>query len=95
MSPEMISRKGYHLKTDVWSMGVMFYQMLSADFATDVKGKVNEGDIKFLRTQIERAWNKDQQHDMEIISLLANVTFQMLTIDPNERPSALEVFEQL
>lgn len=99
MSPEMTSRKGYDLKTDVWSMGVMFYQLVSVgDFITDVKGKIIENDTDYLRTQIQRAWSSSSGSsaaDMEIISVLADITFEMLKVNPDERLSANEVLQKL
>ncbi|EFC40351.1 hypothetical protein NAEGRDRAFT_81029 [Naegleria gruberi] len=92
MSPEMSSRRGYNLSTDIWSMGVMFYQLLSFDFNTDVKGKVQNGEFDFLTTQIERTWSGQ---DLEIITSLKKLTFDMLNLDPDSRPTAKQAFEAL
>ena len=88
----MSSRRGYNLSTDIWSMGVMFYQLLSFDFNTDVKGKVQNGEFDFLTTQIERTWSGQ---DLEIITSLKKLTFDMLNLDPDSRPTAKQAFEAL
>ncbi|KAG2374581.1 hypothetical protein C9374_010600 [Naegleria lovaniensis] len=96
MSPEMTTRKGYDLKTDVWSMGVMFYQLVSVgDFVTDVKGKILENDVNYLRSQINRAWSSGSDADIETISVLTGLTFDMLKIDPDERLSSNEILQRL
>ena len=28
MSPEMIGRKAYNSKSDIWSLGIIYYQMI-------------------------------------------------------------------
>lgn len=44
MAPEILSRKSYGFKADIWSVGVVFYQMLFGKYP--FKGK-SDGDLLY------------------------------------------------
>ena len=85
LSPEIINECKYNSKTDIWSLGVLFYEIccLKLPFTSKVpspdavKLKIVQGTFPPLPKEIP-----------EDISKLIN---KMLTLDPTERPSAKEL----
>lgn len=88
LSPQHVLGKGYDEKCDVWSCGVLAYQMLSGDmpfFAAtngEVKRKIREGKLSFPDAEWEE------------ISLKAKDCIKsMLAYNDKERPSANVVLQ--
>lgn len=61
MSPEILNGRSYSTKSDIWSTGILIYQMLfgkipyTASNVVELAKKVNENAIKFP----EKIKNKD------------------------------------
>ena len=49
-APEILKGEPYDMKVDIWSLGVIFYQMLYRRMPYDFKGKQIGGMIKILNT---------------------------------------------
>lgn len=79
LSPEIIESKPYSNKSDVWSMGVLLYEMCA------LKPPFNANSLQFLALKIVKGSYEPLQGNFtkELKSLIA----QMLNIDPNRRPS--------
>ena len=87
MSPEMLNEMQYDLKTDVYSMGVTFFELCFWKFPR-VPGISFEGGIKLIEVPIEN--NKDV-YSKELI----NIIYKMLELDKNKRPTSEEVLNLL
>ncbi|XP_025107919.1 serine/threonine-protein kinase Nek4-like [Pomacea canaliculata] len=80
LSPEMLNQKPYNSKTDIWSLGCVFYDIAS------MKSKEEEMGLMFLLFQVMGGRNVPLP---EIYSEgLRETILRMLTKDPQERPSA-------
>lgn len=79
MCPEILNGSSYSTKSDVWSMGVIFFQMLygrtphKASSLEELISKVNKKQIKFT----QKLKNEDLQTLFE----------RMLRFEPEERIS--------
>ena len=87
MSPEMLSEMQYDLKTDVYSMGVTFFELCFWKFPR-VPGISFDGGIKLNDVPIEN--NKDV-YSKELIDII----YKMLELDKNKRPTSQEILNLL
>jgi len=78
--PEMIEKKDYSFETDIWSLGVTFYQLITLnepfeDNIFEINDNILKGNIKQIP--------KDCKIDKKFIELIK----EMLKVRPEERPS--------
>ena len=85
-SPEVWSGKPYGLKSDIWSLGCILYQMttLKMPFQGNNFKEVYSNVLKCKYSPLPKIYSKD-------LDLLIK---QLLQIDPEKRPSALEILEE-
>ncbi len=83
LSPEIIESKHYGFKSDIWSLGVLLYEMCA------LKPPFDGPSLHFLAMKIVKGAYTPlpAQYSRELKSLVA----QMLTIDPNKRPSIHQI----
>jgi serine/threonine protein kinase len=83
MSPEVIRNDGYDFKSDVWSLGCVFYELITfkSPFRTDEKislfdlfNKINKGDYPKIT-------------DEKYSNLIKDLVDQMMKVNPEERIS--------
>ena len=85
LAPELWNNQRYSKKADIWSLGVLLYEILALKrpfTATNMKGlmaKVLAGEYPALPDRFSQG--------------LKDVVRVMLTIDANQRPSIAEIFE--
>ena len=85
-SPEVWSGKPYGLKSDIWSLGCILYQMttLKMPFQGNNFKEVYSNVLKCKYSPLPKIYSKD-------LDLLIK---QLLQIDPEKRPSAIEILEE-
>ena len=89
LSPEMIAGS-YGLATDVWSLGVVFYILLSGNYPfeckssdlEEIKGKICQGHYEFP----PQYWGDVSAGAIDLIC-------KMLTVDPEKRISMKDALD--
>ncbi len=96
VAPEILERKGYDGKCDVWSAGVMMYLLLAADFP--FKGQTQQATFDKIKKD---TYNLSATEQLRRLSTQGrNVLAKLLAKDPNKRYTAREAlrdpwFDQL
>ncbi|XP_014217335.1 serine/threonine-protein kinase Nek4-like [Copidosoma floridanum] len=81
ISPEMLKREPYDFKSDIWSMGIIFYEMLSKELAFPAK------DITEITDMICKEEQKRLFTKVEVSVETEIIVYKMLLRDPDKRPS--------
>ena len=88
LSPKILQKKEYSFKTDIWSLGVTFYELITLNYPfegesdTEIEDNILKGNIKKIPD-----YCKVDNRFIELIK-------EMLSIRPEERPSAEEILER-
>ncbi len=79
LSPEIIENKPYNFKSDIWSLGVLLYEMCA------LKPPFNGGSLHMLALQIVRGQYQPvpAQYSQQVKTLLQS----LLSLDPAKRPN--------
>lgn len=92
MAPELVNRQPYNEKVDVWSLGVITYQLLSGKTpfeSTSIKKidwNINNKNLKFKSTA-DQNWDHVSQN-------AKNFILRCLDRDPTTRPSIRQLFKE-
>ena len=92
MAPELVNRQPYTEKVDVWSLGVITYQLLSghtpfeSDSIKKIDWNINNKRIRFETTAKEN-WSDISDNAKAFI-------LKCLERDPAKRPSIRELFKE-
>ena len=84
MAPEILNGSKYCNKVDVWSLGVLLYEILQG--STPFKGK----------SQIEKLGNVNKEQIVFTFSIsqaAKNLIHRLLSKNPKNRPNVSEIFE--
>jgi len=70
MAPELIERKRYSEKVDIWSLGVITYQLLSGVTPFDGRNikDINKNIVQKKLMFVEKEWKKVSQNPKDFIS---------------------------
>lgn len=100
MSPEMMLNQDYDEKADIWSLGVIFYLLLTKTHPLQyLSERVVKEDLKdYVRKTLQSSHPEDlidfESKDLEDLPADAEYLLKkMLTIDPNGRISAYQILE--
>ena len=85
MSPELLERKPYNVKTDIWALGCSIYEL--ATFSTPYEAP----NMNILLNKIRNGL--PQRIDKTYSDELWNIISKMLTYDYNKRPSSLQLID--
>ena len=86
MSPELLERKPYNVKTDIWALGCSIYEL--ATFSTPYEAPNMNVLLNKIRNGLPQRIDKTYSDE------LWNIISKMLTYDYNKRPSSLELIEE-
>ena len=92
LAPEMIRRAGHTEKLDVWTIGVLMFELLEGRSPFAVKA--NLGDRRLASAMVERNILSGKIHFEKTASKEAQYAVsQMLNVDSSKRPSAKEILQ--
>jgi hypothetical protein len=88
MSPEIFAKKPYSLKSDLWSLGVTFLEIMCLH--VDV--------VPYLEVYRNPTFYKDVETQLLTIGYskeIITIVLQCLLLDPSQRPSAHQIHQQI
>lgn len=83
LSPEIIENKPYSFKSDIWSMGVMLYELCA------LTHPFTASSLQFLALKIVKGSYSSLQGNYS--KDVKNLISDMLQLDPNKRPSVNDI----
>lgn len=92
MAPELVSNKPYNEKVDVWSLGVITYQLLSGKTPFESRN-LQKIDFNIKHKPI-RFDNRNDENWDDISQEAKDFILACLQRDPNKRPSVAQLFKQ-
>jgi serine/threonine protein kinase len=88
LSPERMVEEDYDHKSDIWSLGIVMYQLVSGDsYPFDVKKSLTN--IVLIHTAITA--NKRKQLPPQVSNEFSTLIWKMLEVDPTNRVSANDI----
>ena len=84
ISPEIMQGKEYTYSTDIWSLGILIYELCLLEHPQK-KYRINN--MKYMNGMIPELNDKDYSSE------LSNLIKRMLSVDPEKRPTASEVLD--
>lgn len=87
MAPEMILKKKYNNKSDLWSVGIILYELLTGDVPFKVKNMV-----ELIQTIQKVKITLPLKYDTMLSSSCKELLFQLLKKNPDERISWEDFF---
>ena len=85
LSPEIVNNKQYTIKSDIWSLGVLLYEMMALKMPFDANS------LPMLTLKIIKG--NYAPPPQIYTSDLRNLVSQLLSVDPNKRPTADEILK--
>lgn len=86
LSPEIVQNKPYNFKSDIWSLGVLLYEMCVLKMPFDATS-LPMLSLKIMRGNYPSLPNPFSKE-------MRNLIASMLQVDPNKRPSITELLRQ-
>ena len=84
LSPEIISNIPYSYKSDIWSLGVLMYEMSTFKMPFDASS-IKELASKIQKGDFEKIDNKNYSKDLK------QLIYDMLKVNPEKRPSTKDI----
>ena len=85
LSPEIVNNKQYTIKSDIWSLGVLLYEMMALKMPFDANS------LPMLTLKIIKG--NYAPPPQIYTSDLRNLVSQLLNVDPNKRPTVDEILK--
>ena len=86
ISPEIVQNQPYSFKSDIWSLGVLLYELIALKYPFDASS-LPKLMIKIMKGQYMKI--KDKSFSTE----LKNLVYMILNVDPVKRPGIKEILE--
>ena len=95
MAPELQLNQGYGLKADIWSTGILLYQLLSRDTKTNIFLEMIQKGEEKTRATLETKIDKIYEHKISKPSKykLKQLLWTMLKFHPEERATAQQCLD--
>jgi NIMA (never in mitosis gene a)-related kinase len=87
LSPEIVQNKPYSFKSDVWSLGILLYEMMALKMPFDANS------LPMLSLKIMKGSYNPPPH--VYTKDLRNLVAALLVVDPNKRPSINDILSIL
>jgi serine/threonine protein kinase len=87
MSPQILSKEPYNSKCDIWSVGVIFYELLFGRHPWQGKG------LSDLLKNIKHHKEVEFPADVEVSEISKSFLIQCLQFDEVNRLSWMEIYE--
>ncbi|RNF26608.1 protein kinase [Trypanosoma conorhini] len=87
LSPELWRRESYSYKADIWSMGVLFYELMA------LRKPFISNDMQELMQRVLTEGSYDPLSRERYSQGLCDLCCAMLHVNPHERPNIMEVIE--
>lgn len=85
LAPELWQRQSYSYKADIWSLGVIIYELLA------LRKPFQATNLSELMEMVTRQNSFDSLPTERYSPLLIQLVYQMLSVDPNTRPSVTDI----
>ncbi|KAL9653454.1 hypothetical protein ABK040_002089 [Willaertia magna] len=93
-APEILMNENYSLKSDVYSLGVVLYQLLSNDVVTSIFAQYIKG-VEYVRTLLTGNVYKIQPAKSKKIKFLVDTMLEMIAMSDIERPDAKTLLKKV
>ena len=84
ISPEIMKKEAYTYSTDIWSLGILIYELCLLEHP---QKKYRLNNLKYINGEIPELNDKDYSKD------LSDLIKRMLNVKPDKRPTAAEILE--
>lgn len=98
MAPEILSEKPYDKCVDVWSIGIIFYYMLLADYPfkglnilNDIENKCSDGYDLLIEANPQLIKKKNKSIGEKELQALRNFFARIFVINPKKRMTLVEI----
>ncbi|GAB5367666.1 hypothetical protein AAMO2058_001250300 [Amorphochlora amoebiformis] len=99
MAPECLRDKTYSLKGDIWSLGIMLYELMThgqepyadlGNWEKKIRSRVVDGSIRIIDKSLDCIFERER---LPVPSKVINIAEKCLDHDEGKRPDAKRVFE--
>ncbi len=93
MSPEAINMKDYTIKSEIWSLGILLYQIFFNDYPYGKPSSIQAYKNILCNPPVLKKINIFE--DQMINDIFNDLQHKMLSLEPELRPSAKEILNQI
>jgi NIMA (never in mitosis gene a)-related kinase len=86
ISPEIVQNQPYSFKSDIWSLGVLLYELIALKYPFDASS-LPKLMIKIMKGQYMKI--KDKNFSTE----LKNLVYMILNVNPDKRPGIKDILD--
>ena len=94
MAPELCSEKAYDAKCDIWSCGILAFQLFSKQAPYDTRKMDLEGLKNLIKDSPFPGRVDDKRYILDISEQAKQFLKKILTVDPTTRPTAEQLLRE-